>query len=205
MKPALASRSTAKTNSWQQRHVECGVLCDKAAKDLQLGLLVLPKCPAGVSIHLEKSTTQKRRRPSEPKRASETCTSSSQGRPLESTMKSAANTSKHRGTGMIVATAAETAADACSNITRIHSATSKTVAAPEAANFGKFSKRRVQSRMTAESPNEFDKYLGKDGRQSEKNSVLSWFFRGPRTRVCFGLGQMARGSEAQWDCGMPTR
>ena len=58
MKPALASRSTAKTNSWQQRHVECGMLSDKAAEDLQLGLLVLPKCPAGVSIHLEKSTTK---------------------------------------------------------------------------------------------------------------------------------------------------
>ena len=63
MKPALANPSTAKTNSWQQRQVECGMLSDKAAEDLQLGLLVLPKCPAGVGIHLEKSITQKRRRP----------------------------------------------------------------------------------------------------------------------------------------------
>ena len=86
-------------------------------------------------------------------------TSSSQGLPLQSTMKSAANTSKHRGTGMIAATAAETAAAACSHMSCMHSWTSKLVAAPQAANSGNLSKRKAQSRMTAESPCEFDKYL----------------------------------------------
>jgi hypothetical protein len=86
-------------------------------------------------------------------------TSSSQGLPLQSTMKSAANTSKHRGTGMMAATAAETAAAACSHMNCKHSWTSKLVAAPQAANSGNLSKRKAQSRMTAESPCEFDKYL----------------------------------------------
>jgi hypothetical protein len=41
----------------------------------------------------------------------------------------------------------------------MHSWTSKLVAAPQAANSGNLSKRKAQSRMTAESPCEFDKYL----------------------------------------------
>jgi hypothetical protein len=57
------------------------------------------------------------------------------------------------------AIAAETAADACSHIKRKQSSQLKHVAAPDAANPGRRSKRKAQSRMVDSSPNEFDRYL----------------------------------------------
>jgi hypothetical protein len=48
----------------------------------------------------------------------------------------------------------------------MHSSKSKTVAAPEAAIFARFLKRKEQLRITAESPSEFDKYLYKKGQLS---------------------------------------
>ena len=180
------------------------IYTNNAAADLQHRLLMLPERPARVSIHLKRASEAELTH----KLRLQQGTSSSHGRPLESTIKSAANISKQRGTGIMAAAAAETAAEACSHMQRMHSCASKDVAAPEAARAGSFSNRKAQSRMTLESPSEFDRYLHADDELSSSHSDTGCCChcgRGSRTRVCFALEQTAGGNAIPWDYGTPTR